>query len=122
MNMNPKISLSFALLLALGLVGCTPKATPVEPTQQPASAVVTLLELQLGDRACYVVVKTAEDVEESLEGGFDLCDSDSAASLIGRKITYTTEKGNVMAASCEGSMNCGETDEVDLVVSVTAVE
>jgi hypothetical protein len=122
MNMTPQTSL--ALLLALGLVGCTPKAKPVEPTPQPAAAVVTLLRLENGDRACYVVVKTAEGVEESMEGDFELCEGgqNSAASLLGRKITYTTKKAKVLAASCEGDMDCGKSDEVDLVVSVTAVE
>ena len=78
----------------------TPSSTP---TGEPAAAapVVTLKDLQNGDRACYVVVETGAG-EESLEGDFDLCagGSNDATALIGKRVTYTTQKANVLAASC----------------------
>ncbi|MBX3160527.1 MAG: hypothetical protein KF773_31470 [Deltaproteobacteria bacterium] len=86
-----------------------------------ASPVATLKELQNGDRACYVVLdKGGEQV--SLEGDFDLCPNNphDASALIGKKVTYTTKKANVLAASCEGNVDCGKSDEVDLVVTITA--
>jgi hypothetical protein len=120
--MNTK-QICIALLLSMGLAACPKEAKTTEPTAKP-SAPVTLLRLENGDRACYVVVQKADSTEDSLEGDFELCEGGQrdATSMIGKKITYTTKKANVLAASCEGNMDCGKSDEVDLVVTVTATE
>ena len=76
-----------------------------------------LTALQNGDRACYVIVKM-DDGEVSMEGDFDLCAPETEA-LIGKRVTWKTEKANVQAASCEGSPDCTASDRVDLVISVS---
>jgi hypothetical protein len=57
-----------------------------------------------------------------MEGDFDLCEGGShdASALIGKQVTYTTKRGKVLAASCEGNVDCGKSDDVDLVVTITA--
>ena len=88
----------------------------------PTTGAVTLKELQNGDRACYVVVTTAKGEEQSIEGDFDLCPSNSkdAPKLIGKQVTSKTKKANVLAASCQGDVDCGKSDEVDLVIEISA--
>lgn len=110
--------------MLLSAIACKPKPELTEPTAKPAVAPVTLLRLENGDRACYVVVQNADNVEESIEGSFELCPgaSQDASGLIGKKITYTTKKANVLAAECEGDVGCGKSDEVDLVETITAAE
>jgi hypothetical protein len=105
------------LLAAAG--ACALAACTAPPPPGPAP--VTLEALEPGDRACYVVVATPAG-ERSLEGDFDLCPGGAhdASALIGRRVTYTTKKANVLAASCQGAPDCTESDEVDLVVTLQA--
>lgn len=93
--------------------------TPATPTA-PAE-VATLLELVLGDRACYVHLATTAG-DRSLEGDFELCAGGlrDATTLVGQRVTWTTRRDRVQAASCEGNPDCTASDEVDLVVSLTA--
>ena len=116
--------ISLAVLTALSLVACggssKPAATPATPTTA-ASLVGTLTSLENGDRACYVSLDV-DGAVQSIEGSFELCagGSQDATALIGQRVTLTRERANVLAASCEGDVDCGKSDEVDLVVSITA--
>lgn len=80
----------------------------------------TLASLVNGDRACYVEL-TFPGGGATLLGDFELCPGGTkdASALIGKEVKYVTEKSNVQAASCEGSDSCTDTEEVDLVISVT---
>ena len=116
--------LSLVLTLALAAAACGGKkdAISTTPTTNTAAAPTgTLKELQNGDRACYVVVDTAAG-EQSIEGDFELCPggAQDASALIGQRVTWTTEKANVLAASCEGDVDCGKSDEVDLIKTLSA--
>ena len=120
-------------LLALALVsvlaacgGSKSSATATTPTTPAAPAAAaggtgTLTGVENGDRACYVNV-TTDAGEQSLEGDFELCagGSKDATALVGQRVTWTTHKDTVLAADCEGDMDCGRSDEVDLVDSITA--
>lgn len=110
-----------ALLSVLALIGCGGKAAAPAAPAPAAGPAGTLKELQNGDRACYVVVDTAAG-EQSIEGDFELCPgaSKDASALIGQRVTWTTEKAKVQAASCEGNPDCADSDEVDLIVTITA--
>jgi hypothetical protein len=124
MRTSSRQTILSSAFLFLILSACKPEVTPTEPTAKPSAAPVTLLRLENGDRACYVVFQTANNTEESMEGSFELCagGQNDATPLIGKKITYTTKKANVLAAECEGNMDCGKSDEVDLIETITAVE
>lgn len=93
-------------------------------TEPAAPEVVTLVNLENGDRACYVYFQREDGTEVSFEGDFGLCPNGEidASTLIGAQVTYRTERANVLAASCEGDIDCGESDEVDLVVEINAAE
>ncbi len=114
-----------AALLAAGCGPSTPAPAPPAspgPTAVPAATVVTLARLEHGDRACYVVVDGSAG-EQSLPGAFALCpgNESDASALIGRRVTYTTEPASVLAASCEGNPDCGKSDQVDLVTTISPV-
>lgn len=119
--MRSSFVLVFVLAAACG--GTSKSSAPLSGsggTAPPASA-VTLKELQNGDAACYVVVVDGTE-EKSLPGDFELCQGGKhdATALIGKRVTFTTEKQNVLAASCEGNVDCGKSDQVDLVMTITA--
>jgi len=110
-----------SILFALACAACRP-AAPIA-TAIPADdgvAALTLRDLQLGDRACYVVVEKADGSADDLAGDFDLCPggAHTAAALLGKRIAYTTRPASVLAASCQGDLDCGESDHVDLVVTI----
>ncbi len=86
-------------------------------------APVKLLDLQGGDRGCYVVVQ-AGNAKRSLEGDFDLCPGGAkdASRLIGKMVSYATRPGKVQAASCGGDPSCKKTDSVDLVVRLAPAD
>lgn len=70
---------------------------------------------EAGDIACYLTLETdaGEMFQES--AAFEFCDD---PSLIGQrlKLSYTVE--NVLAAECQGDMDCGKSDQIVLVSAV----
>jgi hypothetical protein len=112
------------LVVVAAACGGSPKPVANTTTHEPAPAgdpVGTLKELQNGDRACYVIVTFGAE-ERSIEGDFELCKGGprDATALIGKRVTYKTKKAKVLAASCEGNVDCGKSDDVDLVDTITA--
>lgn len=104
-------------------------ATPTQPdaTNPAAPAFPTTGEgmldgLELGDRACYVQLDV-DGTKHSAEGSFELCAGGSrdASTLVGKRVTWTTVRANVLAASCQGDVDCKESDAVDLVETLAAV-
>lgn len=110
-----------SLLIVLTLTACGGKAAAPAAPAPAAGPTGTLKELQNGDRACYVVLDV-DGAEQSIEGDFELCPGagKDASGLIGQRVTWTTEKAKVQAASCEGDPDCSDSDEVDLIVTITA--
>ena len=116
------------LLVMLVAAACSKKAAPTTTTTQtgggdaPAGPVGTLKDLQNGDRACYVILDF-DGQEQSIEGDFDLCAGGpkDATALIGKRVTYTTERANVQAASCQGDPECSDSDTVELIVTIIEV-
>jgi hypothetical protein len=116
-----------AILFLVAACGSKPaeKTTPVNTSTDiadPAEAdvprgPVTLDSLEAGDRACYVGVTLPDGTARSLEGSFELC-TPATETLIGTTVLLEYEKGNVLAAECEGDVDCGKSDEVDLVVTI----
>jgi hypothetical protein len=120
--------LVMGILMMAAACGSASKATttPGGADEGPATAVDaaatgTLRALDAGDTACSVTIETP-DGEVMMPAGFELCPGGErdATALIGQAVTWTTEKGNVLAAECEGDMDCGKSDEVELIVTLTA--
>lgn len=76
----------------------------------------TVLDLSQGDIACYVVIQAPDGAEQSFPGDFDLC---LDTTVIGRTVALDWTQAQVMAASCEGNMDCTETDTVWLIDRLT---
>ena len=91
----------------------------LDTTVAPPSVAAVLVNLQNGDRACYVVLRTSSG-EQTLPGSFELCagGEHDATALIGMAVTYRTEQTGISAASCEGNPDCSDTDMVDLVTEL----
>lgn len=117
-----RCSLVVVSLLSLAACGgSSPAATSPGNAAAPAPVVATLTGLENGDRACYVALDL-DGGAQSIEGDFELCPGGArdASALIGQRVTITRERASVLAASCQGDVDCGQSDQVDLVVSITA--
>lgn len=111
----------------------TAPATPTESTASadasstdappvaaaPLTGEAVLEGLELGDRACYVQLGT-DAGSISREGDFELCPGAArdASKLVGKRVVYTAERANVLAASCAGDVDCGKSDAVDVITTL----
>jgi hypothetical protein len=128
MNLWHAVAMTKRLVLVMLLAAACSKKAPATTTtansgggDAPAAPAGILKDLQNGDRACYVILEV-DGQEQSIEGDFDLCAGGpkDATALVGKRVTYTTERANVQAASCQGDPDCSDSDAVDLVVTITA--
>ncbi len=133
-SVDTAVSETTAPATTLATSDSTPGSTP-NPTSNPtsntevtgtdavagASGAGKLVALQAGDAACYVELETSGG-SLTLPGSFELCGGGNAdaTSLIGVIVTYTTERTNILAASCQGAPDCADTEDVDLVTTITA--
>lgn len=85
--------------------------TASQPDKTPTAPLVT--GLSAGDIACYVELDYGNR-QTSMHAGFEICE----LPLVGKRITFKTEKTGVLAEACAGDMDCGKQDMVDLIVSV----
>lgn len=85
----------------------------------PLTGEAVLEGLELGDRACYVQLAT-DAGSTSREGDFELCPGAArdASKLVGKRVVYTAERANVLAASCAGDVDCGKSDVVDIITTL----
>jgi len=84
---------------------------PAAADQPP---VATIQSLTAGDRACYVDL-TADSGQTSTEfADFDICEQD----LVGKRVRLTYESGNILAESCQGNPDCGQSETVMLITQV----
>ncbi len=70
-----------------------------------------LVSLQAGDVACYAEVEVAGEVQ-SLMADFLVCEQEA---LVGKQVRWGWTEANVLAADCEGDMDCGRSDTVQLI-------
>lgn len=89
--------------------------TTAAQAAQPKIGVVR--DLTAGDRACYVTVADSQNIVTTELAGFDICEQD----LIGKQVRFTYEIGNVVAAECNGDLDCGLSDQVSLIRGATVL-
>jgi hypothetical protein len=113
-----------AALLVVVLVGCGGSSKPAPGPGVGTDATYTLVEVSQGDAACYVVVKDAAGTETTHPGSFELCPGGGgdASAFIGFPVTLTFGSASIMAASCEGDPECRDTEETEIVTSITPVK
>jgi hypothetical protein len=74
-----------------------------------------LREAQAGDIACYLSFEAADGTRFDESASFELCDD---PALIGKRLKLSYSTANVLAAECQGDMDCGKSDQVVLVSAV----
>ncbi len=77
-----------------------------------------LREAQSGDVSCYLMLE-GDDGETFYESaGFDICED---TGLINKRVRLSYSIENVLAAECEGDVDCGKSDQIVLVNAAKAV-
>ena len=71
-----------------------------------------LRALQPGDIACYAELEVNGEAH-SLLADFSLCEESEA--LIGKPVRLAWKEAQVLAADCQGDMDCGRSDTVNLI-------
>ncbi len=89
----------------------------------PLVTKMTLTAVELGDISCYVSGVDDKGAEHILSADVDLCPGEplDVSHLIGVPVLLTWGKANVLSASCDGDIDCGRSDYIDIVTSLAAV-
>jgi hypothetical protein len=74
----------------------------------------TVVQLQNGDRACYMTMRDNRGADFIELASFDFCEW----NIIGKRVSLTYRMEQVMAESCQGNPRCMKKDTVPLVVGV----
>jgi hypothetical protein len=69
----------------------------------------TLQSLQVGDRGCYVEVRSSDGSLANVLGSFELCD---ATAAVGQEARLYYEPQTVTAATCQGDPECQDQETV----------
>jgi len=93
----------------------TYKIDEIEVIPPPTTATVT--NLTVGDRACYVRLVDANGRNSTQFANFEICEQD----IVGAVVALTYETGNITAFSCQGNIECGESETVSLIASADIV-
>ncbi|MGI8896719.1 MAG: hypothetical protein ACR2HE_13910 [Casimicrobiaceae bacterium] len=91
------------------------KPDPVASQIDAGGEAVSVQELTLGDRACYMQVKSAQGESREEMAVMELCER---RELIGRTVRLSHETGSIAAESCQGNPECAESETVQLVSDV----
>lgn len=118
----PRPRLTRALLIALA-VGCAGAASAAAPATVSVGGETKmtegiLREAQAGDIACYLTLEDADGESFSEMAAFELCED---PALIGQRLRLSYSVENVLAAECQGDVDCGKSDQVVLVSAAEAL-
>ena len=83
-----------------------------------ASGLVTGAEA--GDVACYLTLEDADGEPFTEMAAFEICEQQAA--LVGHRVALSYAMENVLAAECQGDVDCGKSDRVALVTSVKPLD
>lgn len=78
----------------------------------------TIRQLTAGDRACYVDLVDDAGQSSTQYANFEICEQD----LVDRRVSLTYEVGNILAASCQGDVDCEQSNTVTLISQANAIE
>ncbi|AVP97876.1 hypothetical protein C7S18_12010 [Ahniella affigens] len=110
-------TLVFAFAVVTGCAAKEPDMLTVGGESKHAAG--TLLEAQAGDIACYLSLKADDGTEFQESAAFEICED---ASLVGKRLKLSYSVENVLAAECEGDVDCGKSDQIVLVSAVRVIE
>ncbi len=106
---------NFLLSIALSTLGLPLLLIQPSDAQQPTLG--TVQRLNVGDRACYIEV--ADDQGEIFTefADFEICEQ----NLVGQRVQFTYEMGDIQAASCQGNPECADTETVMLITQAQVI-
>jgi hypothetical protein len=78
--------------------------------------IATVKKMTAGDRACYVEMVDPQGKLSTQFASFDICEQDK--KFIGQRVQLTYTAGKILAASCQGDVDCGKTDSVMLITKM----
>lgn len=81
----------------------------------------TLRSASGGDRACYLSMKDDRGVNFEEMADFDFCETKNILRYRGKRLALTYEMASVLAAECDGNMDCGKSDRVALIKKMRIV-
>ncbi len=82
----------------------------------PTRAVVA--DMESGDRACYLTLRTDGGAEQTVFADYSVCESNA---LVGRRVQLEYAPDDIVAVSCEGDPECLDTETVALAVVATPI-
>lgn len=97
-------------MLLIAFIQTVLAATP--PVQEGV-----IIDSSIGDTACYLDIQDAKKETYSVDAGFELCEP----HYKGKQVKLQWEEANVLAADCNGDMDCGRFETINLVGSATPV-
>ena len=92
-------------------------STPVLADSIQNPPIATVKSLKSGDRACYVEVVDDRAKRSIQFAEFSICEEQQ--NLVGKRVQLTYKDGKIMAASCQGNIECGKTDSVMLINKIS---
>jgi hypothetical protein len=90
----------------------TPAIVKVGPHTKPA--VARIVSSEMGDRGCYMSIVDDSGVTTQEIADFDLCAPNPPPK--GRRLALTWRIERVLAASCQGDVDCKKRDIVPMIV------
>ncbi len=109
---RPTRTLSAGLALAMAWISAPAAADTLRINGETKQTIGILREAVSGDVSCYLELEDTDGGRFQESAVFELCED---PGLIGQrlKLSYTVE--NVLAESCQGDVDCGQSDRIVLV-------
>ena len=94
-----------------------PATVTVAGATVPTRGVVT--DMESGDRACYVTLRTDDGAEQTVFADYSVCDSNA---ILDRRVQIEYAPDDVAAESCQGDPECLDTETVALAVVAMPID
>lgn len=106
------VPLSMVMALASSDAANAADAATVQINGETKRIEGILRSAEAGDMACYLSLETSAGETFDEMAAFELCEE---PALIGQRLKLSYSVENVLAAECQGDMDCGKSDQVVLV-------
>lgn len=107
-----------AVCMAIGSIGHAADTVQIGGETKFASGLVTGVEA--GDVACYLTLEDADGESFTEMAAFEICEQQE--QLVGKRVALSYAMENVLAAECQGDVDCGKSDRVALVTSAKIID
>ncbi len=119
-NVSKAVATTVSMIVGAAMVTLPPSISLADTTAKPNHpAIATIKSLTSGDRACYAAVMDDKGLRSTQFASFEICDQQQ--DLVGKRVQLTYKVGNILAASCQGNVDCGKTDQVMLISQVRLI-